>query len=446
MSTIRHCVTMTDVSQGLRLRWSGSLLLSALACGVPLAGCSQEPAAVTVPAQSKEELERAKLAAETRGVEAKTARDGSVSASLLQWAPFATAVVALIGVGVTLRGQLRERRTERRRRHDEELARTVQNLGSDTARMRLNAGAALSAFLGPNSPEFHADLLAVIIANLKIETDSSVADVLVRDLETALRQCLRDSRPTELDLSRAPWLVRLDLHDVDLSGIPVDIAFANLTRANLTDLSAPRTVRGWGAILDHARLSRANLHEARLNQISGVGAVFHRSRLVSATFKRADLRQARFQQADLQGAQFTGATLTGAVFTDADIADARFYDARTGYAAVLDDGALRSLAHTRNRSWERAWFSPVHRYAVAAHAGELNAFPAYAARLVRRGALRAAADWYQKALDAGVALAPNAMRRLGEALLPQDRDAGYTWLQRAAERGDPEAIATLDQQ
>jgi hypothetical protein len=54
---------MTGVaSQSLRLRSIGFLLVPALALGIPLAGCSPQPAAVSVPPQSKEELERAKLA------------------------------------------------------------------------------------------------------------------------------------------------------------------------------------------------------------------------------------------------------------------------------------------------------------------------------------------------------------------------------------------------
>lgn len=401
-----------------------------------------------VPTLTKEELERVKLAAEISSVRAATARESSPSAAMLEWAPFLTALVAIGGIGLSLRTQRRDRLVERRKRHDEELARIVQNLGSQTAAVRLNAAAALTSFLGPESPEFHTDLLTVIIANLKIEPDRSVADVLVRDLELAIRQCLSGrARPKELDLARAGWLVRLDLRDLDFGAMPVDIAFANLTRADLSGVVARRTLRGREVVLNSARLTSANLHEARLDGAVGVGATFHRARLVSATFRDADLSRAQFHHADLRGAHFEGAVLAGATFVEADVTDAWFCDARNGRAAALDDGALRTLARTRHRSWRRAHLVPAHRYAIAAYAGELDAIPPFAARLVRSGSLDEATRWYGKALAAGVAISPGALRKLGQALHARggsgDAAEAVRWLELAARRGDPQAVEAL---
>jgi uncharacterized protein YjbI with pentapeptide repeats len=374
---------MTGLSVAHRLRWSRDAVgrrarigswLALLALAGLLGGCSAEPAGepadpVPAPALSREQLERAKLEAETRAIREKTAREASLAASALRWAPFLTALVALGGVGLGLRTQRKDRQVERRRRHDEELARTVQSLGSDSAKVRLNAAAAVTAFLGPDSADLHVDLLNVVMANLRIETDNAVADVLVRDLEIALRECLRRAgHLKEIDLARSLWLVRLDLSELDLSGIPVDLAFANLERANLSGLRAPRSVRGWGVLLNHARLSRANLHEARLNAASAVGARFHQAQLVSATFKQADLRTAQFHRARLQSAHFEGARLRGAVFTMADVTDTWFCDSRQANPAELDEAALRTLSRARDGSWRRAHLAPEHRAAVEAFA------------------------------------------------------------------------------
>lgn len=334
-----------------------------------VAACSQRSGQpvdeVTAPALSTEELERARLEEETRAIRERAAREASASAAVLRWAPFLTALVAVGGIGMTLRTQRKDRQVERRRRHDEELARTVQNLGSDSEKVRLNAAAAITAFLGADNSDLHLDLLTVVIANLRIETDASVADMLVRDLEIALREALRRGiRLKDLDLARSLWLVRLDLSGVDLSGVPVDVAFANLTRANLSGLIAPRSVRGWEVTLDYARLSHANLHHARLNRANCVGARFHEARLVSATFKGADLRTAQFHRARLQSAHFELSMLQGAVFVGANVADAWFCNSRDGDAAVLDEAALRSLSRADN--WRQAHLTPEHRQAVEA--------------------------------------------------------------------------------
>jgi len=399
----------------------GALLAAAFLAGL-LGGCtatSDRPSSIdVVPTLSREELDRAKLAADIRATETTTDREQSTAAHVLQWAPFITALVAGGGLFFTFWAQRRDRQSARRKRHDEELARTVENLGSPQEGVRLNTAAALTAYLGPDSPDLQTDLLTVVIANLKTEASPAVSDVLVHDLALALRACVQQQRPVRtLNLARAPWLKRLDISGLDLSGVDIDLAFANLSRANLSGVIAPRRVRGWGVVLDDARLTGANLHEARLNTASCQRAIFHRAKLVSATFKRADLRLAQFQQASLQGAHFERARLHGAVFTEADIADAWFCDAHHRDAADLDDEALRSLAHAHR--WRDAHFTPAQRLAVEAHAGNPAAMPRYASRLVGRGELDKAQRWYDACASANIAVEPDALRRLDAAYAAQ---------------------------
>lgn len=428
-------------------RCTGALLAAIVFLVVLMAGyaAASDRSSVAGPVSTlnREEMERAKLAAGIRAVQETTVQSQSTAAQFLQWAPFITALVAAVGLLVTYRAHLRERQSEQRKRHDEQLTRTVENLGSENAGVRLNTAAALTAYLGSDSPNLQMDLLAVIVANLKFESEAAVNDVLVHDLGLALRACLQQRRPLRtLNLARAQWLKRLDISDIDLTGVQVDLAFADLTRANLSHVVAPRCVRGWKTTLDDARLTGANLHEARFNAVYCRRTTFHGAKLVSATFKHADLRMAQFQQAHLQGAHFEHALLHGAVFTEAKVADAWFCDAYSRSAARLDDEALRSLAHAYR--WWDAHLTPFQRIAVEAHAGVRAAMPRYAARLVGQRELDKAQRWYEACVDRDIPVNAGALRRLGEAFGKQEKtESMVRWLTAAAALGDHRAREKL---
>jgi len=148
----------------------------------------------------------------------------------------------------------------------------------------------------------------------------------------------------KINLSRTR-LIRINFENVNFYGMNVDIAFADLTQANLKSANIHR-LRGIGVILNNAKLSRANLQEARLNETQCEGAYFHDSNLISATLKYANLMNAQFMRAKLQSAHFNGADLTGARFEGADINDAYFY------GAYLDDVAKSSLINAKN--WKKS--------------------------------------------------------------------------------------------
>jgi uncharacterized protein YjbI with pentapeptide repeats len=351
----------------------GMLLLLGVA-----AGCDQRSPrvddAVTVPEESKEELERAKLAAEIASLEAADEERGSVSVRLLRWAPFVTALVgvAALVAAVVKQGsetrqhrskELAERQAERTRRYDQTLSAVVTNLGAGDDRVRLNAAASLAPLLrlsGPDGTEPGVvtpwaeavpvqDLLPVFIANLRVETDEDVRDILVRNLGLSLVKLDRTSGiPDGLDLTRVR-LRRLRIPGIEIPG--VDLAFSELLDSDLSGVTAKR-LRGLGADLSRSRFTGANLQEARLNACTCLRTRFHRAQLVSATFKGADLATTQFHQARLQGAHFEEADCTGAVFTGADVADAWFCDGAGGRAATFDEAALRTLARARN--WRAA--------------------------------------------------------------------------------------------
>jgi hypothetical protein len=343
-----------------------------LAATLWLGGCSTATPAPTPTGTDLPEkalLERQKLAAEVRSIEASTAATAGGSSWLIRLAPFLTVLVASGTLLVTVArdrsaaraARLQEKATEAseaRKRHDEAIATTVQNMGAGSARLRLNASAALAPVLrDPDTPRVAEDLLPVIVANLRAEDDPGVVDVLVNDLGLALRQLAAHAAlPDVLDLSRTK-VRRLRISGLSL-GL-VDVAFARVRDCDLTASDDLKRLRGFGADLSGSRFSRSNLHEARLNHSVCYRTQFHDARLVSATFKSADLTGAQFQRARLQGAHFEDAVCLGAAFTDADVADTWFCDSRGDHAAVLDRSALSSLARARN--WRRAHLAPIHR-------------------------------------------------------------------------------------
>ena len=327
---------------------------------VLLTGCASttpEPLPTGTALPDKAVLERQKLAAEVRSIQAETTAATDGWNTFIRLAPLLTVLVAAGTLTVTYTKDRRATRdarakelaaaaTEARKRHEEAVAGVVQTLGSESARQRLGAAAALAPVLrDPTDPRISGDLIPVLVANLRIETDADVADALIRDLGIALRQLPSDAVADQpLDLTRA-MLRRLRVPGVPLPG--ADVAFAILTRADLTGCNL-RRLRGFGADLSDARLSRSNLHEARLNRSVCRNTQLHHARMVSATFRDADLRGAQFQQADLQGARFAGAICQGAVFTGANLAEAWFLDPGGGWPATLDASALRTAVQARN--------------------------------------------------------------------------------------------------
>lgn len=292
---------------------------------------------------SREELESEKLRQEIRALESER----SLIRLLPSYAAIGTAAGAILGFFATLRGQRRERESERVRRFDEYFSSAVENLGSDSRSAKASAAVSLMTFLRPDYEMFHDQVLLVAIANLKITKDPPISRLLVRTFEQALRATQRRDRipdQGELDLSDA-HLDRVDLSGLALRGS--DIGFASLRHAVLRG-SDLREARGFRVQLEQAILSEANLREARLNQAVAPKAQFHDARMSPSWLKDADLREAQFQGAQMQSAHLDGAYLEGARFEGANLNDTYFCRAR------LDDSAIRSIAAARN--WQKAHF------------------------------------------------------------------------------------------
>lgn len=318
-------------------------------------------------------LPRQKLEAEV----AKLENEAAASSGLRSYGSLVTgagaviaAFVALIGAGITIRGQNKElsrQRDEDRASHDRAVEQReaeserdlvarfsarLLDLGSDSEAVQAGAVVSLLSFLDQGDKAFHHQVRLVLLANLKVAHTEAVSKLLVRAFEQAVSTGEVPYDALELDFSEA----RLDearLTGLDLTG--VRIRGTNLERADLRG-SQLREARGRKAILSGARIQgrETSLFNARLAGATCVGTQFQGSDLVNVHLEGADLREARFDGARLQAAHLEkGADLRGARFDGANVADTYFRDAQ------FDDDALGSLKLARNV--DKAHFSTSDR-------------------------------------------------------------------------------------
>jgi uncharacterized protein YjbI with pentapeptide repeats len=285
-------------------------------------------------------------------------------------ATFVTALVAVVGVFVTVWRQMDESRrqreqdrrarrgeraaaeAERARRSDEAFARTIANLGSPSEAVRAAAIISLMSYVRPEYASLHDQVFLLLLANLKIDHTPVTRSLVTEAFERAARVQL--ASPSSR-FARGLDLARAHLRRIDLSGLPLreaDVAFAELRGADLSRADLFR-VRGLQADLEGARLVGANLNEARLQRARLAGAELRAANLVAADLKHADLRGAALHDAKLQSSHLDHADLRGARFEQANLNDSYVR------GAVADDAALRSI--TRALNWRRAHFDPATR-------------------------------------------------------------------------------------
>jgi uncharacterized protein YjbI with pentapeptide repeats len=189
-----------------------------------------------------------------------------------------------------------------------------------------------------------------------IETDMAEADL--RDAKLSIDRfqpmSLKGARLTDLDLKG--WVYA----DLDLT--LADLAGADLSRADLrgTKLLGANLE---GAILDQAKLARADLTDGQLQGTRAQEASFIAAQLTGADLSGAFLMSAKFNGADLSGAKLMGANLRfaqlpgsslekanlrGAALSSADLRGADFHLAKMEGASLRyakAQGARFTLAH-----------------------------------------------------------------------------------------------------
>jgi uncharacterized protein YjbI with pentapeptide repeats/cell division protein FtsB len=335
-----------------RLKWAALGLVLAFASVMilqPSWGQKSSPDTnAQVQSENQMKLQEEKMRQEIKKLELENQKLKSFWAQLPSYGAIFTALIALIGIFVTIWKQINERKFDRMQRENEKFTSIVGDLGSESEATQAGAAVSILTFTRPKYKAFHYQVFLILLANLKIKHTDTVKRLLIKSFEKAIRTQLpsvKEKRePFEVDLSRS-FLERVDLSDLKLKN--ADIGYAKLRGADLTGADLFR-IRGWKANLQKAKLSRANLKEARFKKAKFTGAQFHDANLVSARLENTDLREAQFQKAEMQSAHLNDADLTGARFEKAKLNDAYFN------GATIDAGTKKSIINAYD--WQKAHF------------------------------------------------------------------------------------------
>jgi uncharacterized protein YjbI with pentapeptide repeats len=303
----------------------------------------------------KASLETEKLRQEVTQLQIENENATSPLQKYSSYATLLTAIVAVVGVFVTIWKQFTERQrdreqreTESRRRLDEKFSSIIADIGSDNSSLQVSATVSLMTFLRDEYKEFHEQVYLILLANLKLKHNLQVNRLLIQAFEKAIRLKI-NTLPKDNDLEGLD-LTNLNLYRIDLSNIAlknVDFAFSELELANLEETNLFR-VKGYKTNFRKAQFTDAILTEARLAKANLENAHLHRTNLVSSNLKETNLRGAQFYQAKLQSAHLENSDLKGAQFYEANINDAYFNDAK------IDAQAKRSII--KAYQWKLAHF------------------------------------------------------------------------------------------
>lgn len=241
----------------------------------------------------------------------------SARQTLMQSATGAVVIAGLVFTAAGLVYTSRTLRVNEQGQITDRYTKSIEQLGSDKAEVRLGGIYALERLMADSSRDRRTiiDVLAAYVrthAQDRPPTGSSPLRLAV-DVQAALTVIARNRFPglsETVDLTSADLhaknldrlsLPRVNLHDANLSGVHLigaDLTDANLSAADLT-----------GAFLDDANLAGADFTSGAFQS---PGAVLKDARLTGANLRDADLTDADLRGADLTGAQL-GANTPGRI-------------------------------------------------------------------------------------------------------------------------------------
>ena len=344
------------------------ILLVSIALGATLTVSFAEERLPSTLAESREQLELAKLRQEIRKLEIENKKLRNEWDTIVGLAPFLTSVVALLGVFITLWKHLSEQsrqrdldrkniEADRIRRFNEKFNAVVGNLGSESPAFQASAAVSIQTFLKPEYSEFHDQVFMILLANLKVQHSDVIRQLLTAGFEKAIRvkseivaaeneQIEEKDEKIILDLSGCT-LDRANLAKINLGW--ANLRDASLLHANLKEACLIR-IRGEGANFEFLKGTGANFEKARLKGANLTGARFSAANLKWVHFEEANLSNCKFEQVLLQGAHLEKSVLNGAHFEQADLNNAFFI------GAVLDITSMTSIVKAYN--WRKAHFDP----------------------------------------------------------------------------------------
>lgn len=320
-----------------------------------------------VDSMNDSELQTEKARQELVQLQLENEKTSDLWSILPSYATLLTAIVAVIGVFVTIWKQISEnkrqreldarqrqldreqRETESKRQMDLKFTSIIENLGSESQSIQIIAAVSLLTFLRPEYKDYHDQVYLILLANLKTDHSPEFNKSLVESFEKAVRVKIQtaqeDGKQVHLNLSNAN-LYRINLSGLDLSN--ADLGFADLRLANLIGANLFRA-RGIKANLERAKLSRTNMEEARFRKARFSYSNIHDARLISTRLEEADLRDVQFFRSELQSAHLENAELRGARFEEANLNDTYFNGAK-----LDNEITLRGI--TRAYNWKKAHF------------------------------------------------------------------------------------------
>jgi uncharacterized protein YjbI with pentapeptide repeats len=318
--------------------------------------------------ERREQLELVKLKQEIKKLELENKKLSDGRGTIVGIAPFLTAIVALLGVFITLWRHLSEQRrqrdldrknleTDRIRRFNEKFNAVVENLGSESQAIQASAAVSIQTFLKPEYSEFHDQVFLILLANLKVQHNEVIQQLLTAGFEKAIRVKSDVIAAQNEQIDEKDEKIVLDLSGCALDGanlMKINLGWANLRKAslqhaNLKDACLIR-VKGEGAKLQFLKGGGADLKKARLKGANLTRANFREADLKWVHFEEADLSHCKFERAFLQGAHLEKSVLMGAHFEQADLNNAFFKEAK------LDITAISSIVKAYN--WRKAHFDP----------------------------------------------------------------------------------------
>lgn len=242
-------------------------------------------------------------------------------------APLGTALVALIGAGIGLRGYFDARGKERRDRAAEELNSVLSNLASEQARERAVGIVGLQHFLTAEDAEWHLRVVSALALSARMETDAEVQQTI----RIAVEQAARNVHPEVL--AAVSW------------------QGARLTRADLRSLRAAEED-------DDQPLGGLDLRDADLEDAVLSGADLRGAQLVASRLNGARLNGTRLEGADLTYADLAGADLSGAQLDGARLFHAKLLDLNLANASLLGAELDPEAPWELTKGWRSAALEP----------------------------------------------------------------------------------------
>lgn len=309
----------------------------------------------------KLQLENKKLELDTQKTEQEMQQSSKLLYKVIDIIPFITALIAVIGLFMTISKQINETRRQRRQSFDEKFMTIIENLGSNENVLKTGAAISILSFLKPRYEEFHEQVFYLLTACLKrdqLTKDEVLRKILLHGFQQAIRIRAAKLREKNALIDDNEDKEVLDLSGCELEGVNLkklelnwcNASHANLSRSNLREGTFHR-INASGANMRELRAPKAYIRKGIFDNVTATNANFNGAELIFCHFNgdQCNLAGADFMGSKLQSSHFKKANLKNAQFTGADLNDAHFHD------AIFNTRTLETIIKADH--WRQAHFN-----------------------------------------------------------------------------------------